>query len=251
MPHHTAVGFANLADATLANIDAVADDYLRLSNSKFISSDRLELLALMLGGASMDYGYIDAPNLRCVTNPYIFPFNENATIPTDANFVDYSERPLVLPPRQEFGVKAYQDSAGASDSYFVMHLQRNFRPLPTGPIYTMRGTYSTAVTANAWSSLSSITWADQLPAGDYVVCGLDVISATCLACRIIPDKCPERPGNFGLAAVTSRSNNLFRMGGSGAWCDFENDLIPPVEVYCDSADSSFEVYMDIVQVSRR
>ena len=250
MPHHSTLFFSSLADASLSNLTPVADGILRKESNDFISNHNFDIVAAMLGGASMDYGYIDSPSLRCVANPYLFPFNENATIPTDPNFVDWSSQPVRIPPRQPFGVKAFQDSAGASDSYCILHGQRGFRPTPSGPRTTLRGTGTTTVSANGWSQVE-ITWSEQLPAGRYAVIGMSYLSATALVARIISDDCIERPGCFGQVDETSRGPQLFRNGNLGEWCQFENDILPEIEAYCDAADTSQEVYLDLVQISSR
>ena len=118
---------------------------------------------------------------------------------------------------------------------------------------TIRATAAITATAlgNAWAA-GAITFEQALETGMYAVVGMKAFSATLIAARLIFPNQGARPGCIGYATpatgVGAIENPMFRNGNLGVWGTFSHTAPPQLEMLAAAADTTEEVYLDVVKV---
>jgi hypothetical protein len=124
---------------------------------------------------------------------------------------------------------------------------------PFTRIETVRCTTSTTVNAGTWTP-APLSFTQQLRNGTYAIGGMRVSSATGIAARLIiqNQSGTSRPG---CPCVNTTYNNVdsgldkFRYFRLGSWGLFSYQSPPQIEFLCSSADTSAEVFLDLIKVS--
>jgi len=250
MSYHTCA-FRGTLNAGSANEDvaAVADDILVVQNNHFLPQRDYDIIWAYAQSTTINRARIGSPSNRQITLPFIRPVQQGAAPPTDPNFADYRTNPFRIRGLEELAIEATTDLAmGNETAFIILGLQDNYQPPPPGDVFTMRGTSTSAATANVWTSLSVVTWADILPAGTYAVVGVEVIGAACIAARLIFENQTLRPGVLGVTAIGNRSGLPFYKGGFGMLGQFTSTRMPIVQVLATAATASWSIYLDIVRL---
>lgn len=245
---HTLAWESNAINAVETDIAPVQDSIFLIQNSHFVPSVDVQIQAACFMSLNAQRARIVTPTLRQVTTPFIRPVNLALTPTSRPLVADYRGNPLHLKGLEEVQVLTLQGGAGAEHSGVVMLVSNGpLTPAPQGDVYTMRGTATTAAVANVWTQLA-VTWQDILPAGRYAVIGMETVSATARAARLILNDSAWRPGCLGMSADGNGTHPMFRMGGLGQWGQFYAYAMPNVETLCDTTDATHEIYLDIVRV---
>lgn len=248
MSFHLAAWYANVTNAVETDITPVQDGIMTIQNNHFLPQVNTSILFIYAGSADLSRARIITPKFRQVTTPFIRPINESLLPASLFRVADYHNNPLVANGLEELQIDVYQGGAGAEHVYVAAGLMRGpWQPAPTGDVYTMRGTGTTTVTASAWS-LCPMTWQDTLPAGSYAAVGLNFVSTTAIAARLIFEQQIDRPGCIGSAADGNLIPPLFNMGNLGSWGTFTGNRLPNIEVLCNSADTAQEVFLDFIRI---
>lgn len=231
------------------DLDAIPDDVINRQNDHFFPSIDLSMLFATAMSATLNRGRIVSPTLRQITNPQIRPIVAAATPPTDVEVADYRDIPFRLPRLEEIAIELTSAVAmGSEQSLALIGVTAGMSPAPTGNIYTMRATSTTAATALRWSTITA-TFDDTLPEGRYAVVGLEYVGATAVAARLIFDEQMWRPGGLGVAAIGSRGPTLFRKGRLGNWGLFNSWAMPEIQVLNTAAVAVHTVFLDFVRVA--
>ena len=238
----------NGAQATTANTDVapVTDNVVNIVNSHFFPQQDLRLIFAAGMGANITRARISQPSLRLVTLPFIRPLIDAATPASLDRVADFTPNPPRSRGLEELGFEV-TSSSGTADCFGLYGVQDSYEAPPSGDVYTLRGTSSTAAVADTWTTLT-MTWADQLPDGVYAVIGASMISANSPAIRLIFSGQTWRPGALCMGATTSIDDDLFRYGRLGVWGRFRQTDMPQPQVLCNTTTNSHEVYLDIVKV---
>lgn len=249
MAFHLIAWSNTIAATTETDMTPVPDGIMAVNNGHFVPQVQTQIPFVAAIGLLLARARLVSPKLRQITTPWIRPINL-ALLPVSRTPVaDYRANPFRVNGLEELQLEFTNSAATSGDYHGVAGLQTGpQQPAPQGDIYTMRGTGTTTATANAWS-LATITWQDTLPAGNYQVIGMEFISTTAIAARLIFDQQVERPGCVGIASDGTISHSMFLKGGLGAWGMFSANRMPNVEVLCDSADTAQEVFLDFVRMS--
>ena len=245
--HHLCAFHGSIATGVLSQVNALSDQFLTIANNRFLMQQQWDLGFAAAYGADLQRAKIVQPSLRPICEPQIRPLVGAANTPSDPGIASYMRNPFKLGVNEELSVEVLQDSGGAQDSIVLMGLFGPTPPVAGGNIYTLRGTHSTTVTANAWSDVS-ITWDEQLKGGFYRVVGGTGFSATGVAFRLLGRNFAYRPGGLLVGDASERTNPMFRNGGIGEWLQFDSNGMPNVEVLCTGADTSGEIFLDIIPV---
>lgn len=243
------MAYSKSTDATVdVDTTPVQDDIMSIINNHFQPQTDVQLVAAMALGTTLLRSRIVTPTLRQVSSPYIRPVN-HANLPiTLPGVADYRHNTLTLKALEEIQVLTTQSAAGPTVvNVGLLVADQPVTPAPNGNIVTMRGTGATTVTANAWTSCP-ITWADTLPAGRYACVGLQAAGATAILSRMVFNGQFFRPGCLAQTNVWDNGHPMFRMGNIGVFGYFDSTRMPTIQFLCDSADTSQEVYMDIVRI---
>lgn len=247
MSFHLAAFQSSVAASTLEQVNALQDQILTIANNRFLLQRDWSIPFAAAFSADLQRVRFNQPNLRAITLPWIRPINPSADTPTDPAVADYRQRPFSVRAGESLSVEAFQDNVGAQDVCVLIGLQDQMIPAPSRDIYTLRGTGTTTVTAQAWSDVT-ITWDDNLEGGYYSIVGGTGFSSTGIAFRVIGQGQVFRPGGLLVGDAGERTHPMFRNGGLGTWLEFEADAMPNIQVLCDAADTAQEIYLDLVKI---
>lgn len=246
--HHTVAYTGSIAAGTsFVEVAALQDEIITIQNNHFLPQEEYDIQYIFASCTNYNRARFVSPSNRQITTPFIRPAN-SATLPaSNPNIAVYSGSPFRIKGLEELSVELIHDDAAAQRATVLMGWSKNFTPIPMGDIFTLRGTSTTAATANAWSTLTT-TWQDQLAAGTYAVIGAEVQSTNAIGFRLIFENQILRPGGVSITSLGNRTAPLFYKGGLGNWGNFKSTRMPIVQVLANAADASHSVYLDIVRI---
>jgi hypothetical protein len=246
--HHTIAWFKDLVTATETDVTPVTDGIFTIQNSHFLPQRNWNLWYAAFMAATATRARLRTPTFRQITTPFIRPIEGTITPGDEPNVADYRENPLLLKGLEEIEFLGTQTAGANANVFGVAGLSTEaFVPMPRGDVYTLRGTSVGPAVANVWTQIA-MTWQDTLPQGIFAVVGGWYMSAAAVAFRLIFEDQVNRPGGLGALSLEASAHKMFRMGGLGIWGRFNSNRMPNVEVLCNGADASFELYLDILRV---
>lgn len=249
MSFHLVAWRVSAADGTATDMTPVTDPIMTVSNGHFLPQRDMPLLFASFSAASATRARLISPTFRQVTTPWIRPMGVAIVQGVEAHIADYRANPLRVRGLEELQMEGTQTSGGAAIEVATAGLQ--FSPMalmPGGDVYTLRGTATTTLTAGGWTQVT-MTWQDTLPAGQYVVVGMEYVGATAIAARLVFEEQTERPGCVGAGLGTSQQHAMFDKGGLGVWGRFNANRMPNVECLANAADTAEEIFLDIIRIA--
>lgn len=191
-----------------------------------------------------------APSLRRRANYQVTPLNTAAAGAVEPGspqaVVDLRRNPLAMIRGEQLNFEALADPVAAQIQWGVVFLAAGPIEPVAGKIFTIRATGATALVAGTWTNVT-LTFDEDLPAGEYDVVGLRPQSAGLIAARLVFIGGEARPGALGVDAQADIQDDMFRRGGLGVWGHFKDDEPPTVDCLAISADATQEFYFDLVQ----
>ena len=242
---HVAANTAALIVTAETDLATVADPMLAVFNGHWFPQDPPQLIFAAAMGPYLARARIQTPTLGLMTTPFIRGMMLSAVPTSPASLANYYMNPLQLKAQEEIIVQVTDNAITSSQDTVLLGLQFGPNPPANGSIYTMRGTATTAATANKWTQLT-MTWQNQLPQGRYAAVGMQHQSTNAQAARLIFLGQYYRPGCMSLANLQDVGHPMFRMGYMGQWGVWNNNIMPNIEVLCNGADASHEVYLDFM-----
>lgn len=250
---HLGAFYASLAqNASYSQLLAVADGGLsQNSASQYIAWDNLRILASYVQGVTTNRAQIQSPSLRNLAYPEHYPVVQSAltTVPDGFGYQTYMDDGPRLLSQEAFGMYASENNTGASPTVGALWLADRMQPAPPGPRITLVATSTNVLVAQAWS-LSTLTFATQLAAGEYAVVGMEVVCADATLARLVfPGGTNLRPGVV-VQAVYGRKNwrDSWRYGRFGEFGRFIFNTPPQLEVFGAVAGSeSVLLLLDVVK----
>lgn len=234
---------SSLNAATNENMSPVPDEIMTIQNDQFLPQNNWSALFAAGMGANLERMRFNNATFRQFTPPFLRPVNQAATPPTDPAVADYRRNPLTFRGLENLILEASNPNSGGAETVTAIAgvTQGGIVPSSGGQVYAMRGTATTAATAGRWTLLD-VTWEDTLRTGSYHVMGLNHISTTGQAARVIFQDAVNRPGCLSQSAVGNRTHEMFR-DGLGVWGTFDANRMPDIQVLCNAADASHELYL--------
>jgi len=247
MSHHVVAYQSNGGNAAYAQIDAVGGDIYQITDNNFIFPSDTIIYAAYVQGVDIDHARLNVPQLNQVFLPQLRPINPQSTIQSLPGLHVFYPRGLTVKGQQEVGIDGF--NAGTTDTVnaFLFISDEALTPLPSGGTYKLRGKSTTTVTANKWTQLTT-TWDTSLASGTYAVTGLTVHSSNGLVARLVLPQQVKRPGSLMISAIGNQQPRFFAEPNLGEWCRFPAYSLPTVEVFCLAADSSFDIFLEVVKV---
>lgn len=247
--HHTLAWRESIADIVENDITPVVDGIWAIQNGHFLPQSNWNLQYITYQAAGVNQARLRTPTFRQITTPFIRPTIGTIVPGNQPNVADYRSNPLVLRGLEEIEYLAAQTTGGAAVVVGIAGLsQGGLVTPPSGDIYTLSATSTTAAVAGAWTQIA-MTFQDTLPQGVFAVVGGVSVSATALAFRLVFEDQVWRPGGLGLGLATSSTHPMFQKGGLGIWGRFNSNRMPNIEVLCNAADAAHQVFLDIVRVA--
>jgi len=268
----TLVGFhENIDAATLDYITALADPHITVSGDNITVPTLSQIMAALAIGVNITQARLESPSLREIALLDIVPvlredvpgkhahtenlagtYTQNATT-ADARCAqpelflqDFFDRPIPLVVSEVLQAKIAEDGAVTRNTVLVW-LGDGIDPVPAGKLLQVRTTWSTTLTAYAWTN-ASLTFDQTLPAGRYAIIGAHAYSDNLLGYRFVIPGLWQRPGGVGVGDQYAPTPSRFRRGKAGSWGEFEHNLPPTVDLLAAAADTSGVIYLDLVQV---
>lgn len=245
---HTLANFVALANVADTNVPPVSDGIIAISNAQWLPQRDYDINYIFSAAVTLLRTRFVSPTNRQVTLPFVRPISAALLPPTDPNVADYRANPFRIRALEELGFQSTDSAAGPNNHTIITGISTGFEPIPRGDIFTLTGTSATAAVANVWTQLA-VTWADSLPAGNYVAVGLDCIATNQIAARMIFENQVERPGAVCSVAEANRQHTMFQKGGLGVWGRFRSTRMPIVEVFNNGTDNAHRVFLDLIRVS--
>lgn len=250
--HTLAAFYASITNgSTYANVAGVADQSQNLdASSRLQIRGNPELAAIYAQGINLTACRLDAPSLRGIVLPEIYPVNPTADVRT-------IDRPAVtggrFPRLVEWEGFNPQVSRGGADAQPVavgVWLSYPGQAMPAGRVFTVPYTAAPTIVAGSWV-FSTLTAVQALPAGEYAVVGMAVVCNDATFARLVfTGDGYMRPGVLVQDAYGDQpTDDDFRFGRFGVFGTFVHNAPPNVEFLGDTAGAeSAVVYLDIVKV---
>jgi len=235
------------AAATLDAMTAVADPHVRVSGDDIWIPDALPFLAGYIAmAAALTAARIESPTLRTLTPIDVAPLDLAAEPSTPAAYIDLRANPKLIGGGEALNVKATVSAAARALALAVL-CDGPIAPV-AGEIFTIKATAAATLVANAWTN-AAVTFAQSLPKGTYQVVGMRAQSAGLIAARLVFPGYAWRPGCIGADAYSDLVHEAFRGGRLGIWGSFEHDVPPTVDFLSISADTTEEVWLDLIKIA--
>lgn len=248
MSFHLAAYSASADQAAIAPIAAVSDPSLTVSGNNIQIPDFAPMLHGAFGvGVNLTRLQLQSPSLRRIINFEVSPLNYAATLLSPPAYVDLFKSPIALDVAEQMQAYASEDGAGATRMNAFVMLGDGKNEAIAEPIYTVRVTGATTLTAFAWTN-GALTFDQVLPVGDYAIVGSKFFSAGLLAFRFLFQGSTPRPGGLGTTTLQGLTPEAQRNGGWGVWGIFNSTTPPTVDWFSGSADTAETGYIDLVKV---
>jgi len=236
-------------DSTVgAELSAIQDNVLTITNDKILPATNLNLQWAGACCISMVSMRLNSPTLRQVSPPYLTEVIDASTPGANDYLVtDYRANPLEFRALEEISVQGTHDNVSDRRSFCILTVTERQTPSPVGQPWAMRGTATTTLVANEWTSVA-MTWEDSVPNGTYSVVGLKAQGATAVAARLIFNDQVFRPGAMAVTAINSDIDPIMVKGNQGNWGNFTTTTMPTVQYLSHSADTSQEVILEFVRI---
>lgn len=247
MPQHLIAWSESIAQNAENDLAPVVDPIIRINNNHFVLPSDQSMFWLYVCSANIDSARLSLPSFRQVALPYQTPVSVGPNPITNQNFISYLANPLKIAAREELALLATQVGAGAEFVTGIACIGTRNPPVPAGQQYCLRGTGATAAVAHVWTQ-TTVTWSDSLPEGEYAVIGIEGISTTQQAVRLMFLGQEYRPGSLAKVAAQNRLPLAFEEKMWGVLGTFRQDQMPNVEVLCNAADATQVFYLKVVKV---
>ncbi len=233
--------------ASYTKVNSINDPAMPTYNNNYTPPQDYHALFAFSMGATQTAARIASPTISKNYPPSIRPILASNAVPSDPNLCILLESPLRLP--QYEGIEIDVINGGSEATYACIGATQQIVPAAKGELKVLRGTATTTLTANQYTTLS-VTWDYTLAQGTYDVVSAEVYSATGRFFRLIFPGQTDRPGGICLNAVGNRSNLYFTARFAlGQWLTFPYTIMPQVEVMATGADAAQTVFLYIVQRS--
>lgn len=246
--YHVVAYQANTFGQTNFDSTPLADSWIPISNGHYLPPVALNFYGGWMGGVNLTAVTLVTPKTRSVVPPRLYPIQNTLLPPDRPHMYDRRSNPFGLNAFEEVSVQMNVGGAANAFNTAVMFWGNSLDPVPAGDVYTLHGTSTTAVTANAWTQLV-VTWDQTIPAGRYMIIGSQVQSTNAIAHRWYFRYSQMKPGFLSVSAVTNISDPTYYQGGWGALGYFDSPVFPFLEVLANAADASHDVVMNMVKIS--
>lgn len=232
-------------------IAGVLDNILaRASSNNFLAPPGGRIRAAYAGGVNASRARINTPALRQVGLPYIAPLNTGVTAPSPPNMADFGDNGPLPAEADEISVESTHTDVAAQIQFALMWLKFGRKEQAGGQEYRVRGTAAITGVVGSWAS-GAITLDQVLPSGIYQIVGMDAFGTNLLGARLIFQGGGWRPGVLARNAVNNIPHPIFTNGALGVFGEFDSVAMPQLEIYVEAANSSQEVYLDLIRLGSR
>ncbi len=236
--------------AVNAALAGVLDPAVTLTaNNRYIYPSPHKLFASTVIGPNLTRARLNAPSLRSLFLPELYPGVVGSAVPDLGYFSRYDQNGPTFMPNEEVTVEVSRAGAGPLQCWAALWVAPKFTPAPSGPSYTLFGSAAPTLVANAWV-FTSVVFDQSLPTGIYDVVGMGAALTNGLFARLVyPGVSNYRPGVMVEAAYGNRPYEpTFRFGRMGSFGRFVSTAQPGVEVMGHTPGAStLNVFLDLIK----
>jgi len=233
--------------ATLVNVAAVPDDTV------FVSGDDMRVpraLPYLLGEAALIsatlpvQAQVQSPSLRQVANIDVFPIGTGVEFGSPEDMILHQQSPIPMRADEAANFLVNSDPGGAVAHYGLLWFGDGPQQRVNGNIYTVRVTVAATLSAVVWVN-ASLTFAQDLPVGNYDVVGMQGYGSGLVAARLNFVGGAWRPGIPCGASITDNIGHQFRSGKMGVFGTFHTNTPPTVDCL-GATGTSQTFYLDLL-----
>lgn len=248
-PHMVAFAGSIPTTSTFFPIPLITDTILTKTAGGMFAGSSMKALLGYVRGVNVTEARINAPNLRAVGPPMLWPFDTAVNPPNLPPLIRFRECGPVVPAFDPFNVEVSTAVAVAADAQALILFGDGPPPIDRRSSRTIKLTAAVNCTVNQWT-VGDFILPQTLPAGRYAVVGFAAFGTGLLGARLVfPDQ-NERPGVLAQQAFAEYDDSDYRYGQFGEWGTFSNIQLPAVECLAYAASSAQTFYLDIVPLGR-
>lgn len=246
-------GYESITNGSVyAEVNGVLDQSMTLdASNRFAAPGPWQLMAGTVQGVNLTAARVNAPSMRSLILPEIYPAIAAADVPTiGVGPIVWGRYGPRFASQEYFIVEVSRGGADAQPVMWGLWLGPDITPGVVGPAFTAVATASPTIVAGSWV-LASIAFNQTLPAGRYQVVGLAVVCNDCTFARLVfPGLSQYRPGVVVQDAYGDFPwGQQFRFGGMGSMGEFLHNAPPSMEFLGDTAGAeSAVVYLDLIKI---
>lgn len=245
---HLAAFFKAIGQTALTDIPAIQDDILTIQNGHFLLGANMNVGAAYVGSATLSRARLNSPTVRQMNPSYIHPINVALLPINDPPVQVFPPGFLALMAQEELQMEATSGLAmGTENLYGLAWLYTQLTQVGNGDIHWCRLTSVGPAVASVWQSIQ-YNFETGLPPGEYAMVSSFCGCATGVAHRWIFDNQYFRPGFLSFANSSFRGSYEQYHFNWGEMGRFRTFAAPRLQVLCNAADASFEIYIAVQRV---
>lgn len=244
---HISANFVALANTANTEVPALQDQVLPIRSGRHTPYEDMYGIFFYASGVTLLRSRINTPQVRKVTPSFIVPVQAALLPVTNPNVMDTLGNPFLFRKDEGILYESTDSAAGPNNHYVIAGLMNQATPRPSGTVYTIRGSSTTAAVASVWTPLSMV-WDADLTEGIYAVIGGEYIAANAIAFSLAFENQVYRPGGLGMASANLRPVKEQLDGSWGEWGRFRSLNPPIVNVLNDGTDASHIIHLKVVRI---
>jgi hypothetical protein len=221
------------------------------AQNRYISPQKLKVLAATIMNDTISAARINAPSLRNLGLPEIYPVTPT-DIPSASPAIAYwGANGPEIQATEAFGVDSSNGVSTIDRVHCGLWLRDKFDPVPAGKKFTITGTSAQTLLLDAWTT-GTITLSQEIPYGTYAVIGMAVKCTACYLARLVfPGLTSWRPGCTVVPTYGQfDQRDLWRNGNQGQYGQFISTQPPQLDLIGSTAGAQTAiVILDLVAVN--
>jgi hypothetical protein len=242
------------AQATLLALSAITDAHVRGTGNDYVVPSLNQCVGeyafhgTAAAAGSVTLAQFQSPSLRSLLLKDVSRAHDSNTVLNERMIEMHLQDPIVLAVNELAEFWLANGALASAYGYGAVWLADGPLAKVSGNIQTVACTTSFTPTVNVWS-LGTITITQSLPAGQYNVVGMRVISAaTAGIARLVFVGGIWRPGCPITTTIMTPDLDAFNHGNMGVWGTFPHNTPPSLEVCEVAAVANPAVYLDLIKV---
>ena len=248
MSFSTTCFYSSIAQNTTAGLVSLVSDQTvmgRSGRAQFSNNRKLtHAFAGVLNGTRVAF---DFPSAWRYAPPLIDPIDADTLGGNLPAQISYGNRGLTLPAQEDIGILATRGGTAAADCVVAIWTTPSFVPAPQGETWSVQATATPSGSSFNWL-LQDLTLVNPLPKGSYALVGARATGTNSLFARFVFPGQVERPGIMTNVDPTAYQFQFHRMGAAGLFGNFNNYLLPKVEVLYTGTASAMTFTLDVVPI---
>lgn len=221
------------------------------AQNRFISPQKLKVVAGSVMNDTITAARINAPSMRNIGLPEIYPTTVSDDPATSPAIAFWGENGPEIQQGEAFGVDTSNGASTVDRVHAGLVVRGSFDQVPAGKRTTITGTSAQTLLLDGWTT-NTITLTQDLPYGTYAVIGAHVVCNDAWAFRLVFSGVQNwRPGGFATMTYGQfDQRELFRAGKMGQWGQFITTNPPQLDLIGNAAGAeTATVFLDLVAVN--